>query len=112
MVSQAEPRKEKTMSEKDPFGDKLHEKGRADENLYIAEQERRNLEKMREAKTTTAGDLCPKDGNTLARRKEGGVEVDACPACHGVWLDHDELDVLLRGDEAGVTRWLRTLLKR
>ena len=36
---------------------------------------------------------CPKDKSVLKSRiYEGEVEVDACPSCHGMWLDNKELE--------------------
>ena len=38
---------------------------------------------------------CPKCSTELARKYyKGAIEVDACPACRGMWLDADELDRL------------------
>lgn len=36
---------------------------------------------------------CPRCANPLCRVEYGetGVEIEACPHCHGVWLDEDEL---------------------
>jgi Zn-finger nucleic acid-binding protein len=42
---------------------------------------------------------CPRDATELKTEDYHGIEVDACPQCHGRWLDHDELDKL----EASVT---------
>ncbi len=35
---------------------------------------------------------CPVDGNVPQMTERHGVEVDYCPECRGVWLDHGELD--------------------
>jgi Zn-finger nucleic acid-binding protein len=36
---------------------------------------------------------CPHDGSALVREEdEAGIEVDECPECDGVWLDHGELE--------------------
>lgn len=38
---------------------------------------------------------CPKCASPLAKKYyKGLMEVDACPACRGLWLDFDELDRL------------------
>ena len=41
---------------------------------------------------------CPRDGKPLFKIKYGpaDVMVDVCLECHGVWLDKDELDKILR----------------
>ena len=39
--------------------------------------------------------LCPVDGETLVMADRGGVEIDYCPKCRGVWLDRGELDKII-----------------
>lgn len=36
----------------------------------------------------------------LVVHRRGGIEIDVCPNCHGVWLDRDELDRLMGQDAA------------
>jgi uncharacterized protein len=38
---------------------------------------------------------CPADGETLVMTERSGVEIDYCPNCRGVWLDHGELDKII-----------------
>ncbi len=38
---------------------------------------------------------CPIDGNELRIADRGGVEIDYCPQCRGVWLDRGELDKII-----------------
>lgn len=38
---------------------------------------------------------CPVDGTTLMIADRGGVEIDYCPQCRGVWLDRGELDKII-----------------
>jgi Zn-finger nucleic acid-binding protein len=38
---------------------------------------------------------CPRDGSPLAAHIRGGIEIDHCPTCNGVWLDRGELDKLI-----------------
>ncbi|MEX0682962.1 MAG: zf-TFIIB domain-containing protein [Dehalococcoidia bacterium] len=37
---------------------------------------------------------CPRDNTELVAEKQMGIEVDRCPSCKGLWLDHEELDQL------------------
>jgi Zn-finger nucleic acid-binding protein len=39
--------------------------------------------------------LCPTDGATLVMSERGGIEIDYCPTCRGVWLDRGELDKII-----------------
>ena len=38
---------------------------------------------------------CPIDGSELVMTERGGVEIDYCPKCRGVWLDRGELDKII-----------------
>jgi hypothetical protein len=99
--------------EKDRLGDKLRDKGKAAEDLYIAEQERLRLERLRQKATAEVRlGVCPKDGSTLTKRRIHEAPVDVCPTCRGIWLVAGELEeILRREDEAWVTRWLRSVLE-
>lgn len=45
---------------------------------------------------------CPIDATELMMTERGGVEIDYCPKCRGVWLDRGELDKIIEraGTEA------------
>lgn len=38
---------------------------------------------------------CPNDGAVLTMSERGGIEIDYCPTCRGVWLDRGELDKII-----------------
>ena len=38
---------------------------------------------------------CPTDGTTLTMSERGGIEIDYCPQCRGVWLDRGEVDKII-----------------
>lgn len=44
---------------------------------------------------------CPIDGSTLTLTERGGVEIDYCSDCRGVWLDRGELDKIIDRTEVG-----------
>lgn len=44
---------------------------------------------------------CPKDGYDLSTTKQGGVQIDSCPHCHGIWLDAGELEQLMSQEDGG-----------
>lgn len=95
------------MNDKDRMGDKLRDKGKASEDLFIAEQERRALER---ARADAVRPECPRDGTKLTLTDADGVSIDVCPTCSGVWLDKGELELLLQKEEAAITTWVRSLL--
>ena len=37
---------------------------------------------------------CPRCSTALKTEKYKGIEIDKCPKCEGMWLDHHELDQL------------------
>ena len=39
---------------------------------------------------------CPHCAKPLRAREVDGVEVDVCPSCHGLWLDHGEFDRIVQ----------------
>jgi Zn-finger nucleic acid-binding protein len=41
--------------------------------------------------------LCPNDNTSMQNVSRGGVEIDICPSCRGVWLDRGELEKLMEG---------------
>lgn len=45
---------------------------------------------------------CPVDNETLVMADRGGVEIDYCPKCRGVWLDRGELDKIIERSLGGV----------
>jgi hypothetical protein len=74
------------------------------------------LEKLRSAKAggdseATLKDLahmrCPRCGTHLVEKKSSGVTIDECPSCHGLWLDHGELEELGKREKHG---WLARYL--
>ena len=39
--------------------------------------------------------MCPNDDAAMQTLERGGVQVDMCPTCRGVWLDRGELEKLM-----------------
>lgn len=102
------------MDDKDRLGDKLHDKGKAAEDIFIAEQERKRLERRRQAEAAArVAGACPKDGSKLVAQTEHGLTIDVCPTCSGIWLDKQEVALAMRHDnEIAVIQWVRSLLGR
>src|SRR3990172_2253631 len=42
---------------------------------------------------------CPRDQAAMAVRPVGGIVIDVCPDCHGMWFDRRELDAAPKGTE-------------
>ncbi len=40
--------------------------------------------------------MCPVDETEMVKEVLQNLVIDRCPTCGGIWLDHDELEVLLR----------------
>jgi hypothetical protein len=102
---------------KDRMGDKLRavEKGREDD--YFAQRDRELLEKLKAESASqqeqTLKELahmrCPKCAGHLRTREHLGVTIDECPAGHGIWLDHGELEQIAGREKTG---WLARYLGR
>ena len=45
---------------------------------------------------------CVKCTSVLDKARVGDVEVDLCPSCGGLWLDHGEMERLQKGNAASV----------
>ncbi|MFO0564419.1 MAG: zf-TFIIB domain-containing protein [Polyangiaceae bacterium] len=53
---------------------------------------------------------CPRDGSALEPKTyEAKIEVDACPTCGGVWLDHGELEAIQEARENDYSKTLENL---
>jgi Zn-finger nucleic acid-binding protein len=104
------------MDEKDRLGDKLRDAEKAREDQYFKQRDRELLEKLKGAKASDAEEAlkqaalmrCPKCGERLSTITRHEVVVEECAACHGVWLDHGELEhIAQRESEGWAARWLR-----
>jgi hypothetical protein len=96
--------------EKDRLGEKLHEREKAAEDRYFAEQSKKQIEKLRakHAEAAEAGRAnCPRCGAALEVVQRHGVAVDACPTGHGIWLDMGELEQITSRQGDG---WLARIL--
>ena len=49
---------------------------------------------------------CPKDHQSLESVNVGGIRIDRCPECEGMWFDKDELRVLKDREAGGAYRWV------
>ena len=54
---------------------------------------------------------CPKCGADLAEREFSSIKVDVCPACHGMWLDAGEIDLIGRTQQSATGTFIRDLFK-
>jgi uncharacterized protein len=79
-----------------------------DQHVWEAELNRR-LQKLEAEQRATADaeqrrlkDLhfmhCPKCGQQLAVEMYGPVEIDLCPSCRGLWLDANELQIIIANE--------------
>ncbi len=86
--------------ERDRFGDKLRQKEKANEDRFFAEQDKAALDKLRQQRSASDVEQvlmrCPKCGGQLANVDEHGVTVAECPAGHGLWVDHHQLETIAK----------------
>jgi ribosomal protein L37AE/L43A len=79
------------------------------ENEYFLRRDAEWLKEQRarldaERAARAAAMICPRCGATLVHRPYKGVLLDACPGCHGVWLDAGELAMLAHEPERELLR--------
>ncbi|MDB4884359.1 MAG: hypothetical protein JWL95_3125 [Gemmatimonadetes bacterium] len=70
-------------------------------------EQRAMLDAQRAAKAQEM--ICPRCSTILIHRPYHGVTLDACPNCHGVWLDAGELAMLAHEPERELLRIAREL---
>lgn len=80
--------------EKDRLGNKLHDVEKAREDQWARQRDAELVEKMRKRLSQTA---CPNCKQFLVATTEAGVQMHACPAGHGAWLDETALKAVLKG---------------
>jgi Zn-finger nucleic acid-binding protein len=49
---------------------------------------------------------CPKSHSSLESVEVGGVKIERCPRCEGMWFDRNELRVLKDREDNGDYQWL------
>ena len=101
------------MSDKDKLAETLHDKGKAEEDMYFAQQDREKLGHIRDqsAEDVVGDNSCPKCGTPLSEQAHQGVTIDTCRACGGIWLDKGELEsIVVREGESWFSGWVRSLL--
>lgn len=88
--------------DRDELTERLHEKGRAEEGVFFGRRERELLARWRRRahvhdkaflREVVAG-RCPGCGERLGHVRHFGVEIQECPAGHGMWLTEAEMRTL------------------
>jgi TFIIB-like protein len=80
--------------EKDRFGQKLHDVGKAREDQWARDEDEKRIQKLRERQTIELH--CPQCHGKLGAEVEAGLAVMACPHGHGVWMDKVTLQQLIK----------------
>lgn len=71
---------------------------RAKEEQFFEEQNKQAMARLKSRGTTTPR-LSPVSGKPMEQRTLMGVVIDVCPDSGGVWLDHGELELLMKATE-------------
>ena len=81
---------------------------RANEDSYFAVKEHELIDDMKTefrkieaARRENQMATCPKCSGKFARYKFGGVDLDRCENCEGIWLNKGELAAILRQQARG-----------
>ena len=91
--------------DKDRLGEKLRRKEKAEEDRFFAERDQKLLERLRRQKSAEQPEegasprlRCPRCGAELVTVPHHGTTGAECPAGHGMWLDHADLEGLAAGE--------------
>lgn len=90
------------------------EREKALEGLYIYNQEKEKMEKLRKsARQQLVRDLChnccPKCGEVIEPVTFRGVPLDKCPGCGGVWLGPRDMQILAAHDHRSwFEKWFKS----
>lgn len=60
-------------------------------------EERRRLQELHHMK-------CPKCGSQLLEIDYKSLKIDECSHCKGIWLDHKELEEVIKLEESGLSK--------
>jgi uncharacterized protein len=82
----------------------MTDKPTKNEDEYFAKRDAELLRQQRSSAQHAAAEAerkshhmkCPKCGYDLITNDWDGIQIDQCTHCHGVWLDADEADALLK----------------
>jgi len=102
------------MTDKDKFGETMKLAELAKEDIYIAEQERELIAKLKaklQKSEKTVVDLrCPKCPGHLEAFTFEGFALDHCNTCGGVWMDRGALeDVVHKVSRGPLGEWIDKL---
>jgi len=83
------------------------EKGYSKEEEYFFKKNKELIERKRkelEAKKSNEAKpphwmQCPKCGGHMTEIELGGIKVDQCGKCRGIYFDHGELEILIESKE-------------
>ncbi|MGH7812877.1 MAG: hypothetical protein ACREQI_02595 [Candidatus Binataceae bacterium] len=78
---------------KDRFGQKMQDVEAAREDQWARQKDAELLAKMRER---TGAMACPHCKKPLVAKSENGLQMMACPADEGAWLDAPSLQLVLK----------------
>jgi hypothetical protein len=103
------------MHEKDPYGDKLKDKERGEEEQYFANRERALLDKLRGGNASSGeapprenpSGRCPKCGGLLSTTPLDATATEICSNCLGAESDQKEVVAVSR---RRAERWLARFL--
>jgi acetyl-CoA carboxylase beta subunit len=90
----------------------MPDKPSKNEDEYFAREDAARMKKLREKETAERTGRersshfmkCPKCGGTLHTELYHSIQLDRCPDCHGVWLDHGEMETLMQHEDPGMLR--------
>ena len=71
------------------------------------ELDQKREQEARQRRKETHWMKCPKCGTDLKEVNYEDVLIDTCSECHGIWLDHGELELLVSGQAHFTKRFFK-----
>ena len=99
------------MSERDPLGEKIRMKERAEEDQYFAARDRELMAKLKHQQEVEREETfralsrarCPDCGDLLHPHPAQHGIIQECPTCHGAWLSRTQLKMMAQQRVPGWT---------
>jgi hypothetical protein len=99
------------MSERDPLGEKIRIKERAEEDQYFAARDRELVAKLKHQQGVEREEIvrkitrgrCPECGDRLQPHPVQGGIIQECHTCHGAWLSRMQLETAAQQQGKGWT---------
>lgn len=98
----------------------MDEKPSRNEDEYFLKLDQELLKAQRARRDSERADMerrqhfmkCPKCGYDMVEKEMGGIKIDECTHCHGIFFDAGEMDLLRGTDKGGLGHFFSGMFGR